>query len=458
MPNVLSQHTNGRPALFIVEAATAGVTVTTDPSMGLRAAALARSSSTKVSVPLSARLGGEDATAAENRVVLPEVIALSRLGWAALAIGTSHAVLDYVIPYVKEREAFGEPIARRQAVAFVMRQHRDRVGRPASRSHDAWPAPSRARRLRAGRPRLKFASTKQCRSVPTGCNCSADMGYTKNTGRALVPRPVCHRCRRRRHLIKPVFQPGVPKPLHTNGKSAHGNQSRNAPQAGSSYSERGASGAAGRCCARFRWKYDLSELTRTRWSLPIRSPPLSRAHLKPRHSLSPALRPSATAPTSQRETSTAATCLLNALEISWGDIALLLSVPRRGLGNAISKATDEQLERLGKDVWAAMAITEPSFGSSSAAVSTTAAGRRRVRHQRRKISSSQRVRVPHIVVGWTSRSSFGQHPGVTVERLGTSSGSKASDTAVIPLRQRAGPQGQPARRSGDQGGPRAFPE
>ncbi len=31
----------------------------------------------------------------------------------------SHAVLDYVIPYVKEREAFGEPIAHRQAVAFM---------------------------------------------------------------------------------------------------------------------------------------------------------------------------------------------------------------------------------------------------------------------------------------------------------------------------------------------------
>jgi hypothetical protein len=27
-----------------------------------------------------------------------EAIALSRLGWAALAIGTSHAVLDYVVP------------------------------------------------------------------------------------------------------------------------------------------------------------------------------------------------------------------------------------------------------------------------------------------------------------------------------------------------------------------------
>jgi alkylation response protein AidB-like acyl-CoA dehydrogenase len=40
------------------------------------------------------------------------------VAWCALASGTAKAVLDYVIPYVKEREAFGEPIANRQAVAF----------------------------------------------------------------------------------------------------------------------------------------------------------------------------------------------------------------------------------------------------------------------------------------------------------------------------------------------------
>ena len=45
---------------------------------------------------------------------------LSRLGWAALACGTSRAVLDYVIPYVNERKAFGEPISNRQAVAFMV--------------------------------------------------------------------------------------------------------------------------------------------------------------------------------------------------------------------------------------------------------------------------------------------------------------------------------------------------
>jgi alkylation response protein AidB-like acyl-CoA dehydrogenase len=112
---IVAAQLNGKPALFIVEAATAGVSVKADPSMGIRAAALGQVELNNVSVPVSARLGEDDATDSDYS----EAIALSRLGWAALAVGTSHAVLDYVIPYIKEREAFGEPIARRQAVAFM---------------------------------------------------------------------------------------------------------------------------------------------------------------------------------------------------------------------------------------------------------------------------------------------------------------------------------------------------
>jgi alkylation response protein AidB-like acyl-CoA dehydrogenase len=112
---IVAAQLNGKPAMFIVEAASAGVTVTPDPSMGIRAAALGKVEFSKVSVPLSARLGEDGATDQDYS----DAIALSRLGWAALATGTSHAVLDYVVPYVKEREAFGEPIARRQSVAFM---------------------------------------------------------------------------------------------------------------------------------------------------------------------------------------------------------------------------------------------------------------------------------------------------------------------------------------------------
>ena len=112
---VIAAQLNGRPTLFIVESASKGLTVTPEPSMGIRAAALGRVELDDVAVPLHNRLGEDEATDADYS----EAIALARLGWAALAVGTSHAVLDYVIPYVKEREAFGEPVARRQAVAFM---------------------------------------------------------------------------------------------------------------------------------------------------------------------------------------------------------------------------------------------------------------------------------------------------------------------------------------------------
>ncbi|MCG7592551.1 acyl-CoA dehydrogenase family protein [Mycobacterium sp. C3-094] len=115
---VIAAQLNGKPTLFLVESSAGGVTVTPDPSMGIRAAALGRVELDKVTVPLSARLG-EDVSEAEHDSNYSEAIALSRLGWAALAVGTSHAVLDYVVPYVKEREAFGEPIAHRQSVAFM---------------------------------------------------------------------------------------------------------------------------------------------------------------------------------------------------------------------------------------------------------------------------------------------------------------------------------------------------
>ncbi|BBY54643.1 acyl-CoA/acyl-ACP dehydrogenase [Mycobacterium koreense] len=112
---IVGAQLNGKPALFLVESSSEGVSVKADPSMGLRAAALGQLELNGVRVPLSARLGEEEATDED----FSEALALSRLGWAALAVGTSHAVLDYVVPYVKEREAFGEPIANRQAVAFM---------------------------------------------------------------------------------------------------------------------------------------------------------------------------------------------------------------------------------------------------------------------------------------------------------------------------------------------------
>ncbi|MGI8412765.1 MAG: acyl-CoA dehydrogenase family protein [Solirubrobacteraceae bacterium] len=104
----------GAPALFIVESKTAGISVEADPGMGVRAAATGRLIFEDVRLPAGALLG-------EARPeVYRECVQLSRLGWCALAVGTAQAVLDYVIPYVNERTAFGEPISHRQAVAFTV--------------------------------------------------------------------------------------------------------------------------------------------------------------------------------------------------------------------------------------------------------------------------------------------------------------------------------------------------
>ncbi len=82
--------------------------------MGIRAAATGLLTFDGVQLPEGALLGDGDAA------VYAECVALARLGWCALAVGTAQSVLDYVIPYVNERKAFGEPISNRQAVAFTV--------------------------------------------------------------------------------------------------------------------------------------------------------------------------------------------------------------------------------------------------------------------------------------------------------------------------------------------------
>jgi alkylation response protein AidB-like acyl-CoA dehydrogenase len=103
---------DGEPRLFVVESGAPGVEIEAEPSMGLRAASLSRLVLTDVRIGDLAPLG-----TTEDYL---ECVRLSRLAWCALSLGTAQAVLDYVVPYVNEREAFGEPISHRQSVAFMV--------------------------------------------------------------------------------------------------------------------------------------------------------------------------------------------------------------------------------------------------------------------------------------------------------------------------------------------------
>jgi alkylation response protein AidB-like acyl-CoA dehydrogenase len=102
------------PALFVIESGGKGLSVEPEPAMGLRAAATGRLVLEEVRLPADALLGEG------RREDYVECVGRSRIAWCGLAVGAAQAVLDYVIPYVKERTAFGEPISNRQAVAFAV--------------------------------------------------------------------------------------------------------------------------------------------------------------------------------------------------------------------------------------------------------------------------------------------------------------------------------------------------
>ena len=136
--------------------------------------------------------------------------------------------------------------------------------------------------------------------------------------------------------------------------------------------------------------------------------------------------------------------VMSIAEMCWGDVGLLLSMPRQGLGNSAiaSVANDEQSERFA-GVWAGMAITEPGVGSDSANIKTTAVldGDEYVINGE-KIYVTSGDRADHIVVWATLDRELGRAaiksfvvakgtPGMRVERLEHKLGIRASDTAAI---------------------------
>ena len=140
--------------------------------------------------------------------------------------------------------------------------------------------------------------------------------------------------------------------------------------------------------------------------------------------------------------------LLGLIELAWGDVGLLLTMPRQGLGQAAiaAVADEEQLQRFGGK-WAAMAITEPGAGSDSAAIRTTA------RYDEdtdeyvlngEKIFVTSGDRADLIVVWATLDRDQGRaaiksfvverdNPGLKLDRLEHKLGIRASDTANFVL-------------------------
>lgn len=135
---------------------------------------------------------------------------------------------------------------------------------------------------------------------------------------------------------------------------------------------------------------------------------------------------------------------VNIQAMCYGDVGLLLSIPRQGLGNSAiaAVANPEQKKRFAK-TWASMAITEPNCGSDSSAITTTA--RKEGDHyvlNGEKIFITSGERSDAVVVWATLDKKVGKAaiksfvvekgtPGMELIRVEKKLGIRASDTAAI---------------------------
>jgi alkylation response protein AidB-like acyl-CoA dehydrogenase len=106
---------NGDLGAFVVPREAEGLHVSEpEKNLGLRALPTATLELERVVVPAADRLGGEAGCD------VGRLVAASRTALGAVLVGLSRAVLEYAVPYAKERVAFDQAIAQKQGIAFKL--------------------------------------------------------------------------------------------------------------------------------------------------------------------------------------------------------------------------------------------------------------------------------------------------------------------------------------------------
>ncbi len=101
-------------AAFLVPRNADGLEIEREANMGLRGLPTVELELRDVRIPASSRLGG----GAESGV--RSIINRGRVGLSAMAVGVARAAFEIARDYAKQREAFGVPIATKQAIAFKL--------------------------------------------------------------------------------------------------------------------------------------------------------------------------------------------------------------------------------------------------------------------------------------------------------------------------------------------------
>ena len=165
---------NGGLDAFIVPRGAEGLSLSeTEKNLGLRALPTATLMLERVALPGSARLGGAAGCDVKR------LLAHSRAALAGVMVGLSRAVLEYAVPYAKDRVAFDEAIAQKQSIAFRLADMH--IETEASR----WLAWKAASELEAGRDATR--SAHQARSYAAEkCMWIADNGVQVLGGHGFI--------------------------------------------------------------------------------------------------------------------------------------------------------------------------------------------------------------------------------------------------------------------------------
>ncbi len=108
----------GQVDAFLVPGDSEGLTVgPREKLMGVQALPTYPVTLENVRVPAKYRLGGDAG------IDFARIQAHSRVALGALAVGVMRGALDYAVQYAKERVQFGQPIATKQAIAFMLAEN-----------------------------------------------------------------------------------------------------------------------------------------------------------------------------------------------------------------------------------------------------------------------------------------------------------------------------------------------
>lgn len=106
---------DGKTQGFLVEKGTAGLEINErEKNMGIKALATYEVTLKDCRVPKENRLGGEEGCD------FSRIMNCSRVALSAMSVGVARGSFEYARDYAKERYAFGEPIASRQTIAFML--------------------------------------------------------------------------------------------------------------------------------------------------------------------------------------------------------------------------------------------------------------------------------------------------------------------------------------------------